>query len=235
MRTLILPLLSILSFTSCKQEIKKTKGLEETASVSANMLSPIIKICHYNVVNNTFETITINLTAWPEHQYHGDIRLDDQDDDGYVPYNACGIGQQGDCNDNDATIHPGATELCGNSIDENCNGMRDDVYSSIYSDLIGYWSGSVSQQGYGTYTISLTVGCNAVNVRYPSLGCSGYWELIEVNSGVYHFREVITSGLNCASPCGHNISVDKDGSLNYETVASECFGVVVHGSLKKRM
>lgn len=43
---------------------------------------------------------------------------DDKDDDGVTI-------AQGDCNDDDPEIRPGAREICGDSIDNNCNGAVD--------------------------------------------------------------------------------------------------------------
>ena len=64
----------------------------------------------------------------------------DKDADGYYtgnPITQCsspGIGyviktnqQPGDCNDNDPAISPAAVEVCGNMVDDNCNGVIDEA------------------------------------------------------------------------------------------------------------
>ena len=55
----------------------------------------------------------------------------DHDGDGYQPNSAsdpnCPL-PKGDCNDDAPSIHPGAPELCGDLIDNNCNGMVDEGF-----------------------------------------------------------------------------------------------------------
>ncbi len=61
----------------------------------------------------------------------------DNDHDGFGDLNntitACSLARpegyvtnNRDCNDNDASVHPGAVEICGNGIDDNCNGQVDE-------------------------------------------------------------------------------------------------------------
>ena len=52
----------------------------------------------------------------------------DCDKDGYTV-------AKGDCNDNDPTIHPGAMEVCFDHIDQNCDGIPDELCDD---DMDGY-------------------------------------------------------------------------------------------------
>ncbi len=102
----------------------------------------------------------------------------DADIDGYgssVTINVCnGISPtgyvriSGDCNDNNAAVYPNATEICGNGIDDNCDGQIDEgcnnkVLLSI-SDAVVYES-----EGIVTLTISLSKQTNQpVTVNYAT-------------------------------------------------------------------
>ncbi len=54
----------------------------------------------------------------------------------------------GDCNDGNAAVNPGHVEICGNGIDDNCNGKLDEAdgqgCSNYYKDLDtdGYGAGA---------------------------------------------------------------------------------------------
>lgn len=127
---MLIPFVAFLFLASCTKQIPdedlKSGPAKETSPVSGSNNSNKIPVCHYDATTNSWKLLNINVNAWPNHAAHGDVRLDDQDGDSYVPDNACGYGQMGDCNDNNATINPGAPEICDNNIDENCNGLIDE-------------------------------------------------------------------------------------------------------------
>ena len=55
----------------------------------------------------------------------------DDDGDGFTE-------NEGDCNDNDSTIYPGAIEICGDGIDQDCNGSDLTCPEDIDNDSDGY-------------------------------------------------------------------------------------------------
>jgi len=107
MKKIILPLLFLFSIIACEKEDMNDL---KSASIKAK-----IDVCHYSEEDGTWHLISIPENAWKAHEAHGDVRLDDQDSDGFVPDNECGYGNMGDLDDSDPDVNPdaNATKITG--------------------------------------------------------------------------------------------------------------------------
>ena len=99
----------------------------------------------------------------------------DADDDGYTdgvstvtssdldcsdPGEGLASDPTGECDDTDATIHPGATEICDDEdTDENCDGVADDADDSVATASMGTWYADADGDGYG-YVELVLVACD---------------------------------------------------------------------------
>jgi hypothetical protein len=115
--------LSFLIFSCAKEEIQTT--VQNDQEIDLRGPKPKVDVCHYDADNDSWHVINISENALPAHLAHGDVLLVDADEDGWVEAeNECVPG--GDCNDDDASINPGAEEVCDDDMDNNCNGEVDE-------------------------------------------------------------------------------------------------------------
>jgi hypothetical protein len=95
----------------------------------------------------------------------------DQDNDGFgnptITTQACSapsgyVSDNTDCDDSRSSAYPGATEICGNGIDDNCNGITDEgcVTSRLLTTYCGITLSSIS-----SYMSCLNIA-GAQNYRY---------------------------------------------------------------------
>jgi hypothetical protein len=73
---------------------------------------------HSNIEEITARTFPGNPNDFPGH-----VCTDKDGDEYAVEGGACGAI---DCDDNNPNVHPGATEVCGDKIDNNCDGQIDE-------------------------------------------------------------------------------------------------------------
>ncbi|MCO6480203.1 MAG: hypothetical protein J5I94_26425 [Phaeodactylibacter sp.] len=125
MKNALLPLLAILLLAGCQKEAAAPEAAASGQAAEFRAGKGKIDVCHYSEDDDSWHLIRISVNAWPAHAAHGDVRLDDQDHDGFVPYNECGLGNMGDCDDGEASINPDAEEACDDGIDNNCDGLTD--------------------------------------------------------------------------------------------------------------
>ncbi len=88
-----------------------------------------VTVCRLNSRKGTYSEVTL----LEKRLQPGDVIID-ADGDGYAADNNCNMLNGFDCNDNNPAINPGAVEICGDEIDNNCNGETDEVCGTYVPD-----------------------------------------------------------------------------------------------------
>ena len=160
----------------------------------------------------------MNITIITSTTYYADV-----DNDGYgdvgISTSSCNgtpIGyttQSGDCNDNNANINPGATEICGNGIDDNCDGNIDEGCGCANPPTASAGSDTSICAG-SNVLLNGTIGGGASNAIWSSSGTGSFIPSANVLNATYvpSTADITTGNVtltltsNAIAPCNAAVS-----------------------------
>jgi ELWxxDGT repeat protein len=159
-------------------------------------------------------TLSVILRSKPESQIHvmiiQNFDILDRDKDGITP-------AEGDCNDDDPSIKPGATEIC-DEVDNNCDGQVDEGLAAVF------WL-DMDQDGYGDSLVA-TEECTAPE-GYVSNSTDCDDASFSINPGATEICDTVDN--DCDSLIDEGLKQtfyqDSDGDTYGNTTVSseECF------------
>jgi hypothetical protein len=199
-------LLLLLVALSCQKESGLTTLTDDMINPKISITNelaaqaPKVDICHYSGGSGTWHVINVSANAMQAHLNHGDVLLVDADEDGWVEAdNECVPG--GDCDDADPAVNPGAEEVCGDEIDNNCDGEIDE------DCIIGPWAEdyphafNITSAGRYAQDGLLAGGCadywdiwNFICFDYCNSGCDTYIHVYGNYGGEWHAAYTSTNG-----------------------------------------
>lgn len=105
MKCNILILLTLSLLLACSKDNITTELVFPDAALEARKNDNKVTICHSNGKGG-FQARSVNTNALASHIGHGDY-IPDADGDGYTAIGSC-TGSKDDCDDQDASVHPGS-------------------------------------------------------------------------------------------------------------------------------
>jgi putative metal-binding protein len=209
-------LLFLLLAISCQKDdsfIESNNGLSDLdvhdLGGAASDRGDKIDICHNG------EIINVSLAAEPAHLGHGDAL--DRDGDGYFDIESV-CGTEVDCDDYDPAVNPGAEEIIGNGIDDDCDPSTSD-YLAVPIDPDPNETGD-------EYTIYVSLVDNSSNVAWSETfgtveGANSLWDgwantdaiVDEMGTGNYAAKicsELTEGGFEWYLPASGELSVMYD-------------------------
>jgi len=153
-------------------------GLEAILGVKMDIIGPIIAeypATQIDIFNKVLASADAGICT-------------DNDSDGYYAESECGT--EIDCKDNGNSVYPGAPEVCGNEIDEDCDGSDEECVAQLPDLTIKDVQAYYAYWGDLHSCVDVTV-LNSGNADSPPYSIRGEWSFNCVNSGpsIWSFEE----------------------------------------------